>query len=150
MGECYYLLFQIYLIRLTLKKKNYLVQWASLGLVYIYKSRDIMRESMRFCHVAHSMKRIEILLSHIRDKNKFKSEDSLFPLVQCHKSIYIYKSRDLMRESIRFCHVAHSMKRIEIPLSYIRDKNKFKSGDSLFPLVQCFKTNFCYILYSMF
>ena len=45
-----------------------------------------------------------------------------------------------MRESMRFCHVAHSMKRIEIPLNYIRDKNKFKSGDSLFPLVQCFKT----------
>ena len=55
-----------------------------------------------------------------------------------------------MRESMRFCHVAHSMKRIEIPLNYIRDKNKFKSGDSLFPLVQHFKTNFCYILYSMF
>ena len=113
-----------------------------------------MRESMRFCHVAHSIKRIEILLSHIRDKNKFKSEDSLFPLVQCHKSIYIYiyiyKSRDLMRKSMRFRHVTHSMKRIEILLSHIRDKNKFKSEDSLFLLVQCFKTNFCYILYSMF
>ena len=55
-----------------------------------------------------------------------------------------------MRKSMRSGHVAHSMKRIEIPLSHIRDKNKFKSGDSLFPLVQCFKTNFCYILYSMF
>ena len=42
-----------------------------------------------------------------------------------------------MRESIRFYHVAHSMKRIEIPLTHIRYKNKFKSGDSLFPLVQC-------------
>ena len=31
-----------------------------------------MRESMRFYHVAHSMKRIEILLSHIKNKNKFK------------------------------------------------------------------------------
>ena len=48
-----------------------------------------MRESMRFYHVVHSMKRIEIPLSHIieiplshiRDKNKFKSEDSLFPLI---------------------------------------------------------------------
>ena len=30
------------------------------------------------------------------------------------------------------------------------DMNKFKNGDSLFPLVQYFKTNFCYILYSMF
>ena len=47
-----------------------------------------------------------------------------------------------MQKSIRFCHVMHSMKRIEIPLSHIRDKNKFKSWDSLFPLVQCFKTNF--------
>ena len=45
-----------------------------------------------------------------------------------------------MRETIKFCHVSHSMKRIEIPLSHIRDKNKFKSGDSLFPLIQCFKT----------
>ena len=41
---------------------------------------------------------------------------------------------------LRFGHVAHSMKRIEIPLSHIRDKNKFKSRDSLFHLVQCFKT----------
>ena len=55
-----------------------------------------------------------------------------------------------MRESMRFCHVAHSMKIIEISLNHIRDKNKFKSGDFLFPLVQCFKTNFCYILLSMF
>ena len=38
--------------------------------IYIYKSRDLIRESMRLCHVAHSMKKIEILLSHIRDKNK--------------------------------------------------------------------------------
>ena len=28
---------------------------------------------MRFCHVAYCRKRIEILLNHIRDKNKFKS-----------------------------------------------------------------------------
>ena len=55
-----------------------------------------------------------------------------------------------MRESMRFCHVTHSMKRIEISLSPIKDKNKFKSGDFLFSLVQCFKTNFCYILYSIF
>ena len=27
---------------------------------------------MSFCHVAHSIKRIEILLSHIRDNNNFK------------------------------------------------------------------------------
>ena len=31
-------------------------------------------------------------------------------------------------------------------LSHIRDKNKFKNRDSLFPLIQCFKTTFCYIL----
>ena len=55
-----------------------------------------------------------------------------------------------MRKNMRFCHAAHSMKRTEMHLCHIRDKNKFKSGDSLFPLVQCFKTNFCYILYSMF
>ena len=49
--------------------------------IYIYKSRDLMRESMKFCHVAHSMKRIEILLNHIEYKNKFKNRDFLFPLV---------------------------------------------------------------------
>ena len=48
-----------------------------------------MRESMRFCHVVHSMKRIEIFLSHIRDKNKFKNKDSLFPSVQCFKTIFV-------------------------------------------------------------
>ena len=37
-----------------------------------------MWESMRFCYVAHSTKRIEIFLSHIKDKNKFKNRDSLF------------------------------------------------------------------------
>ena len=59
-----------------------------------------------------------------------------------------------MRESMMFYYVAQFMKRIEIPLSHIRDKNKFKSRDSLFPLVQCFKTIFLffifYIFYSMF
>ena len=62
----------------------------------------------------------------------------------------MYKSRDLMQKSTRFCNVAHSKKIIEILLSHIRDKNKFKNRDSLFPLIQCFKTNFCYIFYSMF
>ena len=37
-----------------------------------------MQENMRFCYMAHSMKRIEMILSHIRDKNKFKNRDSLF------------------------------------------------------------------------
>ena len=37
------------------------------------------------------MKRVEILLSHIRDKNKFKNRDSLFPLVQCFKTSLIKK-----------------------------------------------------------
>ena len=55
-----------------------------------------------------------------------------------------------MREYIKFYHMAYSIMRIEILLSHIRDKNKFKSGGFLFTLVQCFKTNFCYILYSMF
>ena len=57
---------------------------------YIYKSRDLMRESMRLCHVAYSMKRIEILLSHIRDKNKLII-DFLFYLVQCFKTFLIKK-----------------------------------------------------------
>ena len=48
-----------------------------------------------------------------------------------------------------FCHVAHSMNRIEIPLTHIRDKNKFKSRDSLFPLVQCFKTIFVTLLFNV-
>ena len=41
--------------------------------IYIYKiSSDLIWESM---------KRIEIFLNHIRDKNKFKSRNSLFPFV---------------------------------------------------------------------
>ena len=63
---------------------------------------------------------------------------------------YIYKSRDFMRECIKFYYMAYSIMRIEILLSHIRDKNKFKSEGFLFTLVQCFKTNFCYILYSIF
>ena len=48
-----------------------------------------MWESMKFCHVAHSIKRIEIFLSHIKDKNKFKNKNSLFHLVQCFKTIFV-------------------------------------------------------------
>ena len=48
-----------------------------------------MLESIKFYHVTHSMKRIEIFLNHIRDKNKFKNKDSLFPLVQCFKTIFV-------------------------------------------------------------
>ena len=59
---------------------------------------------------------------------------------------HIYKSKDLMQESMRSCHVAHFMKIIEILLSHIRDKNKFKNKDFLFLLVQCFKTTFCFLL----
>ena len=55
-----------------------------------------------------------------------------------------------MWESMKFYHVAHFTKRIEILLSYIKDKNKFKNRGSLILLVQCFKTTFCYIFYSMF
>ena len=55
-----------------------------------------------------------------------------------------------MWKSMGFCHVSHFMKRIDILLSYIRDKNKFKNMGSLFPLVQCFKATFCYIFYLMF
>ena len=39
-----------------------------------------MRECIKFYHMAYSIMRIEILLSHIRDKNKFKSEGFLFTL----------------------------------------------------------------------
>ena len=60
------------------------------------------------------------------------------------------KSKDLIRESMKFYHVAHSIKRIEILLSHIKDKNKLKNRDFLFSLVQCFKTTFCYIFYSIF
>ena len=57
---------------------------------------------MRFCHMAHSMKRIEIILNHIRDKNKFKNRDSLFLwfnisrllfvtfFIQCFKNTYLF------------------------------------------------------------
>ena len=55
-----------------------------------------------------------------------------------------------MWKSMGFCHMSHFMKRIDILLSYIRDKNKFKNMGSLFPLVQCFKATFCYIFYLMF
>ena len=41
--------------------------------IYIYISRDLKRENMRFYHVAHFMKIIKIFLSHIEDKNKFKN-----------------------------------------------------------------------------
>ena len=58
--------------------------------IYIYKSRDLIRESMRLGHVAHSMKKIEILLSHIRDKNKLII-DFLFYLVQYFKIFLIKK-----------------------------------------------------------
>ena len=54
-----------------------------------------------------------------------------------------------MQKIMRFCHVTHSMKRIEIPLSHIRDKNKFKSSDFLFSLVQCFKTIFVTLLFNV-
>ena len=55
-----------------------------------------------------------------------------------------------MRESMRFCQMTHSMKTIEILLNHIGDKNKFKNRDSLFTLVQCFKTIFCYIFIRCF
>ena len=45
---------------------------------------------MKLYHVAYSLKRIEILLSHIRGKNKFKNYDSLFPLVQCFKTYFYF------------------------------------------------------------
>ena len=49
--------------------------------IYIYINRNLRRENMRFYYVAHFMKIIEIFLSHIENKNKFKNRDFLFPLV---------------------------------------------------------------------
>ena len=54
-----------------------------------------------------------------------------------------------MRESMRFCYIAHSMKKIEILLSHKRYKKDFKNMNSLFLLVHCFKTIFCYILFNV-
>ena len=45
--------------------------------------------------------------------------------------------------------MAHFMKIIETLLSHIRDKNKIKNRNSLFHLVQCFKTNFYYNLFNV-
>ena len=56
-----------------------------------------MREDMRFYHMAYSMKRIDIPLSHIRDKNKFKSKDYLFILVQCFKTIFVTSLFNVLR-----------------------------------------------------
>ena len=49
--------------------------------IYIYINRNLRRENMRFYYAAHFMKIIEIFLSHIENKNKFKNRDFLFPLV---------------------------------------------------------------------
>ena len=49
--------------------------------IYIYINRNLRRENMRFYYVAHLMKIIEIFLSHIENKNKFKNRDFLVPLV---------------------------------------------------------------------
>ena len=65
-----------------------------------------------------------------------------------------------MQENMRFCHVAYSMKRIEIPINHIRDKNKFKNRlfiyfSSMFQdyfcyiIIQCFKTTNCFIWYNI-
>ena len=70
-------------------------------------------------------------------------------------NIYIYKSRDLiMQKSLRLCHMAHSMKRIEILLE-IRTNLKietfyfiwFNVSRLLFVTVfiQCFKIIICFI-----
>ena len=53
------------------------------------------------------------------------------------KSIYIYKSEDLMWENMRFCQVL-CIENLNILKCHIRDKNKL-NFDFLFHLVQCFK-----------
>ena len=73
---------------------------------------------------------------------------------------YIYKSRDLMRKSLRFCHVTHSMKRIEVEiLLEIRTNLKietfyflwFNVSRLLFItfFIQCFKTSICFISFNI-
>ncbi|KAK4568804.1 hypothetical protein RGQ29_004283 [Quercus rubra] len=83
--------------------------------------------SMEFIYSLTGMK------SRLQDT--FQRFDKLFDqLLAKHGNPKREKDKDLVRESLRFCHVMHSMKRIEIPLSHIRDKNKFKSEDSSFLL----------------
>ena len=86
------------------------------SIIYIYITRDPMQENMRFCYMAHSMKRIEMILSHIRDKNKFKNRDSLFfwfnisrPLfvtffIQCLKDYYLFHLVKYLRLFLFFTH----------------------------------------------
>ena len=63
--------------------------------------------------------------------------------------IYIYKQSPHVREhEVLPCDALYE--KIGIFLIHIRDKNQFKNNGSLFLLVQCFKTNFYYIFYSMF
>ena len=69
--------------------------------IYIYKQRShVGKHEVLPCSALYEdsffffekpMKRVEILLSHIRDKNKFKNRDSLFLLVQCFKTFLIKK-----------------------------------------------------------
>ena len=54
----------------------------------------------------------------------------------CGFAVSIYKSRDLVWKSMKFCQVAHSMQR---ELKYFQDKKKLNI-DFLFHLVQSFKT----------
>ena len=54
-----------------------------------------------------------------------------------------------MRENIRFCYVALSLNRIEILLSHFKFQKKFKNRNSLFYLIQCFKTNICFIWFNV-
>ena len=84
-----------------------------------------------------------MLITKVKEKEKEKRKEKGIKIYQYSSiNIYIYNI-DLMQERMRFCHVAHSIKEIQLPLNHIRDKNKFKNGDSLFPLVQYFKANFC-------
>ena len=61
-----------------------------------------MWKSMGFCHMSHFMKRIDILLSYIRDKNKFKNMGSLFPLVQCFKISHLSHTQKTLCISINY------------------------------------------------
>ena len=58
--------------------------------IYIYiKSETLYRQHKVLPCNALFKKIIETLLNHIKDKNKLKNRDSLFPLIQCFKIFHL-------------------------------------------------------------
>ena len=65
-------------------------------------------------------------------------------------SIYIYIKAETSCEEHKVLPCdALLEKRIEILLNHIINKNKFKIGDSLFSLIQCFETTICFIWFNV-